>query len=351
MASGNHTLRAVAMPTEITQVPLDQGQVRRVGWIVSPIFDLLFIANIYWVLALLPIYVSSDGEPYAQFWMAYFLATPHRWLTLVVAAADPDRRRGQTWLFVLLAIAIAVLMGVTVWATGEFRHLFLFYTLILGFHFAGQHRFVWKIYASRARHEFGIIESWLPLGFIVYTNIRLIAFIEPMGRLFGISLFTALDWIALTIPIFLLCREFFHLSWQRLPKLLYVTSCLGLWSAVLLLQHFRLNDQCSVLLGGVTMFHSVEYLALVTYYAKRREHLGSSGVFQSMASNWIYVFAWYVVGVGLLYSLGNATIVTVCFAVNTWASLLHCAYDAFMWRTSDTETSEIFELAAPSADA
>lgn len=58
------------------------------GWIVSPAFDLAFFANIYWIPALVPAWLSADGEPYFQFWMAYFLATPHRWLTLLLAVAD-----------------------------------------------------------------------------------------------------------------------------------------------------------------------------------------------------------------------------------------------------------------------
>ena len=88
-------------------VPRDVAAGQR-GWIVSPLFDILFFSNIYWVLAFLPIYASPDGEPYIHFWMAYFLATPHRWLTLVVAVSDRDRRYGQTWLFLAIAVAIAV---------------------------------------------------------------------------------------------------------------------------------------------------------------------------------------------------------------------------------------------------
>jgi hypothetical protein len=323
----------------------------RGGWIVSPLYDLLFISNIHWVLALLPVYVSADGEPYVQFWMAYFLATPHRWLTLVVAGTDRDRRYGQTWLFVLLAIGFAVLVGGVLWATGDFRHLFLFYTLLLGCHFAGQHRFVWRVYCSRSSGNVGWVESWLPWTFIVYVNIRLVSFVEPLGRLPGMDLFGMLDWVAQAVPIVLLVAELWQCSRPRLPKLLYLASCLGLWSAVLVSQHFHQNDRCSVLLAAVTMFHSVEYLALVSYYASRRRQFGSKGLFQTMAANWTFVFAWYVVGCGLLYSLANATFVVICFGVNTWASLLHCAYDGIMWRLGDRETAHVFEIQSQLGDA
>lgn len=351
MAIGNPTADACILPSNAGSVPTSACHARRSGWIVSPLFDLLFITNIYWVVALLPIYVGADGEPYIQFWMAYFLATPHRWLTLVVAATDPDRRYGQAWVFVLLALGCAFLIGLTLWATGDFRHLFLFYTLLLGFHFAGQHRFVWRIYSGRSAREFHWMESWLPLSFIVYTNLRLVSFVEPLGRLPGMNLFAALDVIALAVPLILLLVELSQLSRQRLPKLLYMTSCLSLWSAVLISQHYYLNDLCSVLLAAVTVFHSVEYLALVSYYASRRQKIGSKSLFQTMAANWTIVFMWYVIGCGLLYSLGNATIVVICFAVNTWASLLHCAYDGIMWRLSDRETARLFEIQSQASEA
>lgn len=317
----------------------------RSGWIVSPLFDILFFTNIYWVLAFLPIYVSSDGEPYVQFWMAYFLATPHRWLTLVVAATDRDRRYGQTWLFVAIAIFFALLIGVTLWATGDFRHLFLFYTLLLGWHFAGQHSGILKIYAGKSGAGIRWMEDWLPMIFIMYTSVRLVAFLEPLVDLPRLNLLGLTDVAMLAIPVLMLGVELVNFSPQRLPKLLYMASFFGMWSAVLWSAHLHRSVLCSVLLAAVTVYHSVEYLALVSYYAWRRRELGTAGLFQKMARNWTVIFAWYVIGCGLLYAVGNAFFVVACYAVNTWASLLHCAYDGMMWRFRDPETAKVFDIA------
>jgi hypothetical protein len=318
------------------------------GWIVSPLFDVLFFSNIYWVAAFLPIYVSPDGEPYVQFWMAYFLATPHRWLTLVVAATDRDRRHGQTWLFVAIAIFFALLIGLTLWATGDFRHLFLFYTLLLGWHFAGQHSGILKIYAGKSGGGIRWMEDWLPMVFIMYTNIRLVAFLEPLIHLPRLNLLGLTDSVILVIPAMMLSVELVNFSPLRIPKLLYMISFFGMWSAVLWSAHVHRNVLCSVLLAAVTVYHSVEYLALVSYYAWRRRELGTAGLFQKMARNWTVIFAWYVVGSGLLYAVGNALFVVACYAINTWASLLHCAYDGIMWRFRDPETAEVFDMATSS---
>ena len=317
---------------------------RQVGWIVSPLFDICFFTNFYWVLAFLPIYASADGTPYIQFWMAYFLATPHRWLTLLVAATDRDRRYGKTWLFVAIAIFFAALIALTLWATGDFRSLFLFYTLLLGWHFAGQHVVILKIYSGKSVEGIRWMESWLPMIFIIYTNVRLVAFFEHLLRFQWLSILPVVDVVMLAIPVVLIGAELASLSRERLPKLLYLSSFLAMWSAVLWSAHLQRNVLCSVLLAAVTVYHSVEYMAMVSYYARQRCETGSDGLFRLMARNWTIIFAWYVIGCGLLYSIGNAFFVVACYAVNTWASLLHCAYDGIMWRVRDPETAKAFGI-------
>ncbi len=324
-------------------VPRDVATGQR-GWIVSPLFDILFFSNIYWVLAFLPIYASPDGEPYIHFWMAYFLATPHRWLTLVVAVSDRDRRYGQTWLFLAIAVVAAALIAGVWWATGDFRSLFLFYTLLLGWHFAGQHRLVLKMYSGHSGAGIEWMERWFPLIFVVYANVRLVAFLEPIFRLPSLDLLKSLDVAMMAMPLSMLAVELRYLSRERLPKFLYMVSFFSMWSSVLWTAHWHQDVLCAVLLGAVTVYHSVEYLAMVSYYASRRRDGGSVGLFQKMARNWTVVFAWYVIGTGLLYSLGNAFFVVMTYAVNTWASILHCAYDGMMWRYTDRETAEILGI-------
>jgi hypothetical protein len=311
------------------------------GWIISPIFDLLFFANVYWVLAFLPLYTSSEGEPYIQFWMAYFLATPHRWLTLFVAVTDRDRRQGQTWLFLSIGILIAALIGVAVWISGDFRSLSLLYTLVLGWHFAGQHQLVWNIYSGQASTPNRWFEQILPMLFIMYTNVRLVSFVEPMLRIESVNVVRWADTVMLFVPGTLLASNLSGISRERLPRLLYISSVLGLWSSVLWTTREHQDSLCSIILGAVTVFHSVEYLALVSFYARRRQEIGSRGLFREMACHWGAVLGWFVIVSGMLYTLGNVFFSTACFAVNIWASFVHCAYDGIMWRVRDPATAKI----------
>src|SRR6185369_11459093 len=120
------------------------------GWIVGPAFDLLFFANLGWLVLLVPGFVSTDGATHVQFWQIYFLTAPHRWITLVLVATDPRRREGRTWLFVVLALlALALVWGVWL-STGAFVCLLLIDYLWNGWHFASQHAGVLRIYSRKA---------------------------------------------------------------------------------------------------------------------------------------------------------------------------------------------------------
>src|SRR5262249_57489311 len=122
----------------------------RGGWVGWPAFDLLFLANLAWPLALLPGFVSAEGRPHTEFWQLYFLTTPHRWITLVLVALDPDRRGGRTWLFAGIAVLAAALVLSVRLATGAFLCLLLVDYLWNGWHFAAQHYGVLRIYDRTA---------------------------------------------------------------------------------------------------------------------------------------------------------------------------------------------------------
>ena len=62
-------------------------------WLVGPWFDLLFLANLAWPVAVLLALLAAAGrrpDPLTLF-QVYFLSTPHRWITLVLVFCDSDR--------------------------------------------------------------------------------------------------------------------------------------------------------------------------------------------------------------------------------------------------------------------
>ena len=88
-----------AEPTA-SDVPRDTAHTAQ-GWLVSPWFDALFVANVAWPLIVLVQFGEGfNGRPGLQFWQVYFVTTPHRWITLFLVFLDGERftqRRGRFW--------------------------------------------------------------------------------------------------------------------------------------------------------------------------------------------------------------------------------------------------------------
>ncbi len=310
------------------------------GWVVSPAFDLLFLANVLWPLAFLPGFVSDEGTPHVEFWQLYFLTTPHRWITLVLVAADPDRREGRGWLFAALAALAAALVGGVWLCTGAFTCLLLVDFLWNGWHFASQHHGVLRVYARKAGGGRPRLERWGLRLFICYVIARVAAWstgwLEDYPH--GLSLVRALDLAALAVPGALLGLELLDRP-LRPGKLTYLASVCGLYSALLLALRGGHATLALALAAASAVFHAVEYLALVTHYAWRRRQTGSDGLFRAVAVRWLTALAAFAVGLGVSAWLINRHAAALWAGLTIWASLLHYAYDGMIWKLRRPETA------------
>ncbi len=325
----------------------------RTGWIVSPWFDLLFIANLTWLLALLPVYVSPEGLPYFDdYWVFLYLATPHRWMTVTLAALDPDRRYGRDRLFAVFAVLVAVLAGVVLATTGETRALGLFYSIIIAWHFASQHAGILRMYARKAGGGRRWLETWPPRIFVFYVSIRTITGADTLLGFWPSLPINFLDWAIFAIPAGMWAVELLDKPWRRIPKIIYMMSFTGMYASTLLAIHFYEQRLAIAMLAVGTVFHSVEYMAIVTHYAWRRRTRGTPGLFQKIAKRWTAVIVWYVAFSGLVFTFAkqsppDSTFAVVFLAVNVWASTLHCIYDGFMWKLRDPSTADLLDVEIP----
>ena len=256
------------------------GDYVRSTWIVSPGFDLLFLTNAWWLLALLPGFLSAERTPHLEFWQIYFLTTPHRWITLFLVAADPDRRAGRNKLFaaiavVTLGVVVAVRLG-----TGGFLCLLLVDYVWNSWHFAAQHAGILRMYVRASRRTPDRNSKRGACASIVfYTSLRLAGWSTgwtedlPAAQ----SILSALD-IAMTAPVLtLLVAEFTRRPWARPGKVAYLASVAGLYLALLAAVALGKTTLVLSLTTAAAAFHAVEYLAVVTHYAQRRRTQGSRG--------------------------------------------------------------------------
>src|SRR5262245_9715448 len=258
------------------------------GWLVSPAFDLLFLCNVGWVLALLPGYLADDGTPHVEFWQVYFVTTPHRWLTLLLVALDPDRREGRGRLFLSLALAAAAVVVGVYFCWGGFLCLMLVDYLWNGWHFASQHAGILRVYSRKAGGGWPRLERHGLRLFVCYVVARTAGWTTGWLQTWpaGSEVLGALDLAGLGLPALLVSLELAARP-RRPAKLCYLASVCGLYGS--LLWALRSDDRTFVLTltTASALFHATEYLALVSHYAWRRRSEGSAGFFRMLADHWL----------------------------------------------------------------
>ncbi len=319
-------------------------QLRKSSWIVSPAFDLLFFANVAWVLALIPGFALADAPgTHIDFWQVYFITTPHRWITLGLVAFDPDRREGRTGWFLGLAILAAVVVAGVWVSTGVFFCLALIDFCWNAWHFASQHHGVLRVYGRKVGGGWPNLERYGLRVFIVYAIIRVPVWTTSWLDGYPDDLAAWLPFVDL--GMLLLAAVVLASAWRdrtpgSLPKLTYLTSVCCLYSAVLIALNLRASLLVIALAAAFSAFHAIEYLAIVTHYAWRREDTGSAGLFQMMARRWLLVLAAYVVILGLSAALIERHFGELWLGLNLWAAFLHYAYDGMIWKLRRPATAQ-----------
>jgi hypothetical protein len=313
------------------------------AWIGSPAFDLLLLANVGWPLLLLPGF-STRSETAVDFWQVYYLTLPHRWVTLFLVAIDPDRRIQRGWLLASMAIVFAFLVLSMYLGTGALLCLGVVDYFWNGWHFASQHSGVLRIYSRKTPSGIEFLERWGIRAFIFYviarTSSALIWKFESYPAANTICML--IDWAMLSLPIALLLTNLIGWQKDRLPKLVYLISVLVLYSAYMLSSHFHWSRMFFCLATAAALFHAVEYLAIVSHYASRRESVGSDGMMRSIAARWNLVLTVFVLSVGTFGVWASSPtngFSEVWQGLNLWAAFTHYAMDGVIWKLRRVETA------------
>ena len=314
-------------------------------WIISPAFDLCFIINLWWLLALLPQSQAvgiSQSTP-VEFWQIYFLTTPHRWITLFLVAADPDRREGRTGLFVVLAIiAAAVVLGVWI-GMQSFSCLILADFIWNAWHFASQHGGILRIYGRMGGGGRPVLERWGFRVFITYTALRTAGWLTGLTEHSATARTTmyTLDYVVLLLPAILVGLELINRPWQRRGKVAYLVSVVTMYTMLLFAIRSGNHYRVIAMSAASAAFHAVEYMAIVTFYAWRRQSTGSqAGLFRRMTHQWLRILAIYMIVLGLISQYTDRNLKELYMGLNLWAAFLHYAYDGMIWKLRRAGTAQ-----------
>jgi hypothetical protein len=324
----------------------------RSGWLVGPWFDALLVANVAWpLLLLIPWGEGFGGQAGLSFWQVYFITTPHRWITLALVCLDRDRFAQRKWSFLAVAAGvIAVCLGVGL-STGTLTCLLAVDYAWNAWHFAAQHHGIYRIYSrlgeaggpaatgsglaviSRFNARSWIsLEKWLLRGFLLYVILRVAAgtWLNPRVD----ELLQAADWAVLVVPLGLLTRSLLCPTGRLGGRLLYLTSVLGLYAALLAAVHLQMPALVLALATASALFHAIEYLALVGWSVQTRHAAVGNrmGLLGWLAPRWAITLAFYVLILGIGGWLVDRYWLQAWLTLNVIVAFLHYAYDGMIWR-------------------
>jgi len=342
-------------PQPAVTIPTPTAAVKAVKcWLVGPWFDLFFLANLAWPIAVLvALWRPLDEADPVSLFQVYFLSTPHRWITLVLVFFDSDRFLKEPAKFggvalglILLGLALVAVAGLVPYAANSLMLLMMLDYIWNAWHFAAQHAGISRIYGritrpeqtqAHAEFEKSAIRTlvlWVFFRFAVHMAIRSeygagIAWLAPW--------LAWLDPLAVVPATILLFREFTAFRSQTLGRVLYIASVIAIYSAQLLAIHLEETAWMIAFFFAGAIFHAVEYLAVCNWSVQKR----TTGIWHYQITRTGIALVVFMGVLGAANYFINAQSVYVWQLMTLLVSLLHYAYDGMIWRAKPAPTKPI----------
>ncbi|MEI8383092.1 MAG: hypothetical protein WCJ09_23435 [Planctomycetota bacterium] len=323
------------------------------SWLVSPLFDLLFVANVlWWPLAVV---LSMQGIPSVigplTLFQIYFLSTPHRWITLVMVFFDSERfwkepaRFGSIGLSLIAgALALVWIASLSPQATNSLMLLMMIDYAWNAWHFAAQHAGIARIYGRFTRPDMTechvVFERTALRLLVLWAFFRQAISVSNQNEVFQNiqGMLPGLNWLdpLLVAPALIViareCRDFQLSSRGRLA---YLVSVVSLYVGQLLA--IRMDDQALVqsLFLGTAIFHSTEYLAVVNWSVQKR----TTGIWKYQLSRTGLGLVVFMVVLGVTNLAINTASAYAWALMTLLVSFLHYAYDGMIWKSKPRTTT------------
>ncbi len=313
------------------------------GWLLGPVLDSLFVANLAWPLVALFAMTAAETASYQAFGylLAYFVIMPHRWITLPLVFGDRKRLAERP-------VAYLGILGIVIMSCAVVRLSMASLALLVAvdylwnaWHFAGQHSGIHRIYGRFARGSLvgPEWEKWLFRGFLLFVLLRLTGSFIPQGSQPWLDALAAaspylswLDFVALCVPVWFLCREILRLERRSLGGVLYLTSICALYCTLLLAVRYDLKPLVLGCAVATTLVHSSEYLAIVSWHAPKNRAMQESAVLKRLLSHWLLTLLAFMSFFAITTALLEGPYLATWLWINLHVSFLHYAYDGMIWK-------------------
>lgn len=325
-----------------------RGTQPRGGFLFSPAIDLFFVANVFWPLLLLVDFFGGiTTHQSLLFWQIYFVTAPHRWITLVLVSVDHHKGRDRRLQF--LAFGAAILIGCLClkMGTGSLLCLGVIDYVWNAWHFASQHHGVYRIY-QRRRPASGSAPAHVPSqrmlsldkaifrAFMLYVIARVAGWGWTEGPFDGFQWVSSVDWFVLIIPVVFLVRQFvqcFVTHNASLASVAYLVSVMTLFSSLLIASHFENSQYVVALALASAIFHSLEYMSIVTWSMHGSRGTGTSNPLVRLSQMWLLFLIMFVVIIGLgNYALSRGYF-ELWVLINIVVAFWHYCFDGMIWRS------------------
>jgi len=208
-----------------------------------------------------------------------------------------------------------------------------------------------RIYTRNVGGGVPWLERWGLRAFVTYGALRAAGWLT--GALEAnesqLAALRVLDLAVLALPAALLFTNLPGLSRARVGKLAHLVSVCALYSGFVLSLSFGWARGIVAFAAAGSLFHAVEYLAVVTHYAHRRETVGSASAFRALARNWVLFLGAYVLVLGSFgawASTPESGLFVLWQGLNLWAAFVHYAYDGMIWKLRKPETAAALGVTA-----
>ncbi|QDS96465.1 hypothetical protein FF011L_52760 [Roseimaritima multifibrata] len=311
----------------------------------SPAVDLLFIANLFWPLLLLvDITGGITTHENLLFWQIYFITAPHRWITLILVAAEHDKYVDRRWTFIGFAgVVIAVCLCVQ-FGTGSLLCLGVVDYIWNAWHFSSQHHGIFRIYERKSFCSSSSValrvEKVFFRLFMLYTIARVAGWGWQDGPFGGSEIAAWLDGSMLFVPLFFVLRQLGR--WYRypatgFPSVAYLTSVMVLFVAMLAACHYENNSLVIQLALASAVFHSLEYMSIVTWAVQKSK--STTKLFRSMARTWLLFLMVFVLVIGAGNYLVSKGWFEFWVTINLMVAFMHYGFDGMIWKSPKPKTA------------
>jgi len=315
------------------------------SWLVGPWFDLFFLANLTWPIAvLMALWRPLDEANPVSLFQVYFLSTPHRWITLVLVFCDserfwkePAKFGGLALALIGLGLGLVAVAGFVPYAASSLMLLMMLDYIWNAWHFAAQHAGISRIYGRVTRPEQTLpdaeFEKMAIRTLVLWVFVRL-AIHMALATEYASSVAWLAPWLPWLDPVMvlpsviLLIREITVFRPQTLGRLMYMSSVIAIYSAQLLAIHLESLTWMVAFFFAGAIFHAVEYLAICNWSVQKR----TTGIWHYQITRTGLAVIVFMAVLGAANYFVNAQSVYAWQLMTLLVSLLHYGFDGIIWR-------------------